>query len=110
MDAQLHMLSSCGVEASGWDAAENFFVENTALRWWGEDNEEVQLRCSLQEGAVVFLRRLQTGGDNFPIAYRATRIDERTTDGKSRVHLEPLRRRDTHKEQFARWKDSMRVA
>jgi hypothetical protein len=110
MDPQLNMLSSCGVEASGWDAAENFFVENTALHWWGRDNEEIELHCSLQEGAVVFLRRLQTGGDTFPMAYRAMRVEERTADGKARVHLEPLRRRETHKEQFARWTDSMQVA
>jgi hypothetical protein len=110
MDGQSEMLSSCGVEASGWDAADNFFVEKTALRWSGDDSGEVHLRCSLQPRAVIFLRRLHPGGDSFPIAYRAVRIERRNPNGKSRVLLSPLRRRETHKEEFARWQNSIRVA
>jgi hypothetical protein len=110
MDGQSEMLSSCGVEASGWDAADNFFVEKTALRWSGDDSGEVHLRCSLQPRAVIFLRRLHPGGDSFPIAYRAVRIEQRNSDGKSRVLLSALRRRETHKEEFARWQNSIRVA
>jgi hypothetical protein len=109
MDGQ-DVLSSCGVEASGWDATDNFFVEKTALKWSDDNNEEVQLGCSLQQGAVIFLRMLHSGAHTFPIAYRAVQIEQRSPDGKSRVHLSPLRRRETHKEEFARWQNSVRVA
>jgi hypothetical protein len=112
MDAHLEMLSNCGVEVSGWDAAENFFVERTALHWRGDTKKEIRLRSSLHEGAIVFLRLLhpRPGRDNFPVAYRATRVEPPNGDGKSHIQLSPLRRRDTHKEEFARWTHSIRVA
>jgi hypothetical protein len=110
MDGENGSLRSWGVEASGWDAAENFFVEKTSLRWRDNEDEEVQLRSSLEQGAVVFLRLLESGGNDFPIAYRATQIDQPSGDGRSRVRLAPLRRRDTHQEEFERWSRSMRVA
>ena len=110
MDYQRDSLSSCGVEASGWDAAENFFVERTALEWEGDDNEEVELHSPLQPGSVIFLRLLHSGSESFPIAYRATQIEQGNSEGKSRVRLSPLRRLETHKEGFARWQNSTRVA
>lgn len=97
------MLSTCGVEASGWDVGGNFFVERTVLQWSGGDEEEIELRSSLADGDVVFLRLLQGGPDNPPIAYRAARIHPPHADGKSRVLLAPLRRRQTHHQELARW-------
>jgi hypothetical protein len=108
MDGQADM-GSCGVEASGWDAGANFFVEKTALGV-SANGEEIRLRRSLPEGALVFLRLLHTGGDNFPIAYRVTQVDERGPDGRSCVRISPLRRRETRNEEFARWEKSIQVA
>lgn len=110
MDAQSEILSSCGVEASGWDVAGGFFVEKTALEWLGNDEEEVHLRSALEQGAVVFLRLLHPGQETVPIAYRAARVGPRDVDGKSRVHLLPLRRRETHKEELARWIAQMHIS
>ncbi|HTU36119.1 MAG TPA: hypothetical protein VMF66_20135 [Candidatus Acidoferrum sp.] len=110
MNAQREILSSCGVEASGWDIAGVFFVETTSLQWMGNDDEEVHLRSPLEQGAVIFLRLLHPRQDTTPIAYRAARVGPRNTEGKSCVHLLPLRRRETHKEELARWIEQLRVA
>lgn len=110
MDAQREILSSCGVEASGWDMAGGFFVEKTALQWMGNDEEEIHLRSPMDPGGVVFLRLLHPGQDSAPIAYRVARVGPRNTEGKSCIHLLPLRRRETHKEELARWIEQMRVA
>lgn len=110
MNAERELLSSCGVEASGWDMAGGFFVEHTALRWMGNDDEEIHLRSPVEEGAVVFLRLLHPGHDTAPIAYRASRVGPRDPEGKSCIHLLPLRRRETHREELSRWIEQMRVA
>jgi hypothetical protein len=110
MDSQPEVLSSCGVEASGWDFAGSFFVERTALEWWGDDDEGIDLRSPLYEGAIVFLRLLHQGRESVPIAYLVARIEWPHKDGKARVHLLPLRRRETHKEELARWIELTRTA
>jgi hypothetical protein len=110
MDSQPEILTSCGVEASGWDATGGFFVEKTALRWMGNDEEEIHLCSRLEQGAVVFLRLLHPGQDRAPIAYRAARVGPEDIQGKICVYLLPLRRHETHKEELARWIAQMRVA
>lgn len=110
MNAEREILSSCGVEASGWDMAGGFFVEKTTLERIGNDDEEIHLRSPLEQGAVIFLRLLHPGHDGAPIAYRASRVGPRDPEGKSCIHLLPLRRRETHKEELARWIEQMRVA
>ncbi len=109
MEPQTTLLTTCEVEASGWDIRGTFFVERTVL-CWGNGKEEIQLRCPLDKSAVVFLRLLHASRDNPPIAYRVTRIEYPNPDGKSRVHLMPLRRRETHQEEFARWLESTLTA
>jgi hypothetical protein len=88
------------VEVSGWDAKEAFFVEKTLLDWEGEGKKEIALRNSLKEGAVIFVRLLQTvaNSHNFPIAYQATTIGERDSGGRMRVGLERLRPRAAYKD------------
>ncbi len=89
------------VEVSGWDAAEIFFVEKTMLYWDETEGKTVLLRSSLNEGAVVFIRLSQptTTAKNFPIAYRAKRIDLPDHRGLVRVFLVQLRpRRETDEE------------
>lgn len=110
MDAQPELLTSCGVEASGWDVAGRFFVEKTALQWWGDDDEQVALRSPLYHGAIVFLRLLHPGHDSVPIAYRICGTEWPSKDGRARVHLTPLRRRETHKEELARWLQMLHTA
>lgn len=110
MHAQPEMLSSCGVEASGWDVAGNFFVEKTALQWWGDDDEQIDLRSPLYQGAIIFLRLLHPGQESVPIAYRICRSEWPDEEGRARVHLVPLRRRETHKEELARWIQTLRSA
>lgn len=109
MEPQTTLLTTCEVEASGWDIRGTFFVERTVLSC-GNGKEEIPLRCPLDKSAVVFLRLLHTGMDNPPIAYRVTRIEPPNPDGKSRVLLVPLRRRETHQEEFARWLESTLTA
>ena len=83
------------VEVSGWDAAENFFVEKTLLQWDEGEGKTVFLRCPLHEGSVVFLRLSHptTTASNFPIAYQVKRIDARDNHGLARVFLGQLRPR-----------------
>ena len=83
------------VEASGWDASEDFFVEKTALDWCHDGSKKVSLRSSLHEGAVVFIRLNQTQNANpvFPIAYKARKISPRDSRGFIHVSLVQLRPR-----------------
>jgi hypothetical protein len=88
------------VEVSGWDAKENFFVEKTLLDWEGEGKKEIALRNALKEGAVIFVRLLQTVAttNNFPIAYQAISVGERDSGGRLRIGLERLRPRAADKD------------
>jgi len=83
------------VEVSGWDTAENFFVEKTMLHWDEAEGKTVLLRSPLREGSVVFLRLSQptTMTNNFPIAYQTKRIDAPDKRGLARVFLVQLRPR-----------------
>jgi hypothetical protein len=56
----LALHSSCCVEISGWDEANNFFVEKADLEWDDFDGKHISLRHMLADGSIVFLRRLQT--------------------------------------------------
>lgn len=44
--------TSCRVEISGWDAAENFFVEKTVLRRCDDDSQKALLHTLLRVGAL----------------------------------------------------------
>ena len=83
------------VEASGWDATENFFVENASLTWGSDEMEEIRLRCSLKEGSIVFvrlLRPLATEDTNtIPIPYQVIRVMPRDVNGHARIQLRQLR-------------------
>jgi Sigma-54 interaction domain len=61
------------VEVSGWDDSKAFFVENSELEWTDESGKHVTLNRELTEGAVVFLRLLQTISNDraHPVAYKA---------------------------------------
>jgi len=63
--------SAYSVEVSGWDRAENFFVEKARLYWVKKTGQQLCLKTDLREGTVVFIRLLEAiaNEDNFPIAY-----------------------------------------
>lgn len=60
-----------GVEVSGWDKAENFFVEKTSL-YSDEQARWIVLRSRIGQGTMVFLRLLYPPADSlkFPVAYQ----------------------------------------
>lgn len=86
---------SYGVEVSGWDASENFFVEQALLDWHRDGTKEVLLRCPLREGCVVFVRLLRTlpSQDSFPIACKVVKASGGHAAGRTLVQLEQLRPR-----------------
>ena len=69
--------SSCHVEISGWDRAENFFVEKTTLRRLEDGSQKVLLRASLRVGALVFARLTdeQTADRSTPVTYEVATIN-----------------------------------
>jgi len=91
--------NSYNVEISGWDAAENFFVERTALDWDEDETKQVMLRSALREGSVVFLRLLQPFGDgtSLPVACRAVKVHAKNAAGQGIVHLMQLHPRPSAK-------------
>ena|ERR1700720_1625832 len=101
-----------GVEVSGWDAKENFFVEKTTLEWKPEDKKSLLLRADIRPGSIVFVRLLQplATAASFPIAYEALTSAEKDRMGATSVSLERLRPRATYKETFADGLLAVRVA
>lgn len=83
---------SYAVEISGWDKAENFFVERTSLEWGHNQKHEVRLRSSLRMGSIVFVRLIQKMLQNaaFPIAYQAVDLGQPDETGFARVKLEQM--------------------
>ena len=82
-----------GVEVSGWDSKECFFVERAMLGWGDGSRRYIEMQSHVREGCVVFVRLIQrmTGADNFPVPYRAVRIAGEAQDGKVRVSVEQMR-------------------
>ncbi|HTV59033.1 MAG TPA: hypothetical protein VMJ93_09175 [Verrucomicrobiae bacterium] len=80
------------VEISGWDKAENFFVERTSLEWGQDQKHQVRLRSPLRMGSIVFVRLVQKMIENaaFPIAYQAVHLDQPDEKGFARVKLEQM--------------------
>jgi hypothetical protein len=95
MDFETGALDHYRVEVSGWDRAENFFVEKTTLDWNHEGKKDIALRAEVREGSVLFVRLLQTTVDvnNIPIAYQAAKIASKDSNGRTRLWLERLRPR-----------------
>ncbi len=62
-----------GVEVSGWDTGENFFVEKTQLEWDEGAGKRVRLSRPLRKSCIVFVRLLQplSPSHGYPIAYQA---------------------------------------
>jgi hypothetical protein len=60
------------VEVSGWDENQSFFVEKSDLGWDDFAGKHVSLQRMLPDGAMVFVRTLQTQGlgQSAPIVYK----------------------------------------
>lgn len=86
-----------GVEVSGWNSTENFFVEKTSLEWTPEGLKSVRLKTALHAGTIIFLRLLEYGPatNQFPIAYQTTEFGSRDDDGRVRVWLRQMHPRET---------------
>ena len=80
------------VEVSGWDAAENFFVEKTMLCWSRDTTREVSLRSPVREGCIVFVRLLQRSvhSDTIPVAYRVAELAAKDGNGCAIARLVQL--------------------
>jgi hypothetical protein len=66
------------VEISGWDSAEDFFVEKCELEWNEESGKQVALKRALNDSAVLLVRLLQDGdADRFsPVVYEALSVGQ----------------------------------
>ncbi|MGH9682938.1 MAG: hypothetical protein ACRD4S_04925 [Candidatus Acidiferrales bacterium] len=100
MDFTIDRPNSYRVEVSGWDQAQEFFVEKTMLDWREQDIKEISLRCTLREGSVVFVQLVQSLAKEvgFPVAYQAVNIGPRNDNGEMRARIEQLRPRTSYKD------------
>lgn len=66
------------VEVSGWDSAQNFFVEKCVLIWNESNGKQVRLSQGLREKTIVFVRLLQPGQSEqaHPVAYEVEATGE----------------------------------
>lgn len=103
MDLDTNQPDRYRVEVSGWDAKDNFFVEETDLEWKAEDKKAINLRCAVRAGCVVFVRLLQqlATGTSFPVAYQVLTSTAKDESGSTHISLERLRPKATYKETFA---------
>ena len=81
--------SSRPVEISGWDLAENFFVEKTLLRRCDDGSRKVLLHAPLRVGALVFARLSdeQTADRTSPVTYQVETINAKFSDQGREIQL-----------------------
>jgi len=81
--------SSRPVEISGWDLAENFFVEKTVLRRCDDGSRKVLLHAPLRVGALVFARLSdgQTADRTSPVTYQVATINPKFSDEGREIQL-----------------------
>jgi len=77
MSPQVPVAARYRIEISGWDLAENFFVEKTNLDWSEEGGRRVYLRRRLRNGAVVFVRLIAPTSlcRTFPVAHQVEEVN-----------------------------------
>jgi hypothetical protein len=95
MSPQSLVSTSYGVEISGWDLEENFFVEKTELEWNEDQGKKVSLRHRLRDGALVFVRLIAstTWGRSYPIAHEVQNLSLVDSAGCTEVRLVQLQPR-----------------
>jgi hypothetical protein len=79
------------VEVSGWDKNEAFFVEKSEMEWNEGSGKRVKLSNAVPDGAVIFLRWLQSlrTEPTRPVPYEAEFLAV-TPDGQSQFRLHPV--------------------
>ena len=80
---------NCRVEISGWDLAENFFVEETVLRRCDDGSRKVLLRTLVRVGALVFARPSEEppGDRASPVTYQVATINAKCSTGEQEIQL-----------------------
>ena len=79
------------VEVSGWDSAQNFFVERSDLVWTEASGKQVRLAQDLRRNTIVFVRLLQRSESEqaHPVAYEAELVNE-SVDGAHQFRLKTV--------------------
>jgi hypothetical protein len=80
-----------GVEVSGWDTSQTFFVEKCELEWGEESGKLVTISRSLRPGTMIFVRLLRpTSPDqSFPVPYRVELTGIRS-EGQNQFRLSQI--------------------
>ena len=80
------------IEVSGWGLDNGFFLERTDLLWTNNGEKQLQLHRALPEGAIVFVRLLNTESSrgSVPVAYRVTRVASMDCNGRCQMGLAQL--------------------
>ncbi len=91
------------IEVSGWDMAEEFFVDQTQLEWCSGAGEKVSIHRPVRLGSVVFLRLVHPTdlGPAFPVAYLVEGVRKRADAGLWELRLTQLRRRTNIQREIA---------
>jgi hypothetical protein len=87
------------VEVSGWDKNEAFFVEKSEMEWNERSGKRVKLSNAVPDGAVIFLRWLQSLGVEpmHPVPYEAEFLAV-TPGGQGQFRLHPVMARTVERE------------
>ena len=87
-------LECCRVEVSGWDENQAFFVEKSDLSWDDFAGKHISLQRMLPDGAMVFIRTLQSQGpgQSSPVVYKVEFIGC-DPDGHHQFRLNPVQPR-----------------
>jgi hypothetical protein len=82
LTARHPFVGTYGVEVSGWDSEQSFFVEKTELEWREESGKQITLSRRLNMATMIFVRLLQpTAADrSCPVAYQAEYLAAITGD------------------------------
>jgi hypothetical protein len=91
----LDQANHCRVEVSGWDTAEDFFVETTTLTWGSDNVREIEIHSVVKESGLVFVRLLQPrlNESDFPVPCRVKGVMTDVGSGLTHVQLVQLRPR-----------------
>jgi hypothetical protein len=96
MTAPMDGVSTCGIEASGWDVNEEFFVELSELQWISGGGQRLTLHRALRVGAIIFLRLVHATalGPAFPVSYQVRTVRASNFVGTWELDLAELHRRE----------------
>ena len=80
------------IEISGWGLDNSFFAERTDLLWGADGEKQVQLHRALPEGAIVFIRLLDSepSRGSVPVAYRIQDVVPMDCNGRCHMRLARL--------------------